>query len=709
MKKLRLLLLSSSIISAMVLSSIVLAKDQQEGDDSSIEKIEVIGQQSYYDEEAYTATRIDLANIETPQSIFVINSDLIADQQAFRFDQILQNDSSVQKSNNFLGAYSSYSIRGFTLSNGSNYLRDGRAFFHLANVPTEGLERVEVLKGPSSVLYGTMTPGGLINMIPKRPKPESHTSIKGTLGSYDFYHAALDAGGSVTSDGSLRYRVAGAYESSNSFRQFVDGSDFNTKRKIVAVALDWDASDSTTVRFNYDYTADDRPQDIGVVSPNGDFSKVNYDLIYNQPWSHYNSDVANYFVEINHEISEAFKIRAGYSYVDYERDRFDNQLRGRPSAEGDVKVRARRRINRRDYQTYYADLLIDFETGPLKHQMLLGIDKTEIETDNNETAKNIVFQTNIHRPEIIPNPNIQTRPQKNLGEETREGITFHDVISTGEHWRVLIGGRYDDFTSTFTSFGAAQPRIFGEADGHFTPRAGALYLPQPNVSFYLSYSESFEPNSPVGSGFDNQGQKLEPTLGEQLEAGVKWEALNERLFVTGALFSIERTGAPFENVTTNRIEQRGTQEHKGLEFSVTGLVSNEITLNGSATILDAEFTQDNNQSLIGNTPYGVADVSLAFTAEYEFLKGNLRGLSLQGSIFYESSRPVDNANTYDLDAYTRVDISAKYVQETSSGLDLIYRLSALNLTNEEYYKGRSPLALNPELPFMVRASVEVLF
>ncbi|MEM8497186.1 MAG: TonB-dependent siderophore receptor [Pseudomonadota bacterium] len=690
------------------LSQVHTALGASKDDTLTLEQVEVVGQRSYYDKNASTASRIDLANIETPQSVFVINSDLIADQQAFRFDQILQNDSSVQKSNNFLGAYSSYKIRGFDLSNGSNYLRDGRVFFHLASVPTEVLDRVEVLKGPSSVLYGTMAPGGLINMIPKRPSAKSSTSIKGTMGSYDFYHAAVDHSGNITRDERIRYRINGAYESSNSFREFIDSSDFDTERKIGAFALDWDLSENSTIRFNYDYTSDDRPQDIGVVSLEGDFAAVDYDLIYNQPWSHYNSEVSNYFIEFNHAFTEGIRIRAGYSFQDYVRDRFDNQLRGVPSAAGDANIRARRRINRRDYETYFVDFMADFRTGVIEHQLMIGIDKTDTKTDNNETAENVVFATNVLTPSIIANPNIQVRAEKNLGNDDREGISFHDVISIGEHWRFLVGGRLDSFESEFTPFGIPS-RITGETNDHFTPRLGGLYLLNPHLSFYLSYSESFEPNAPVSGGFENDGELLDPTLGAQWEAGLKWEAYEGKLLFTGAAFSIERKDAPFQNQATNTIDQRGTQEHEGLEFSIAGLLTDNITLTGSGTFLDAEFTEDDNPLIIGNTPFGVSDVSLAMTGEYEFLSGTLAGLSLQASLFYESARPVDDLNSYDLDSYLRIDLGAKYVQTINSGGELVYRLSALNVADEEYFKGGSPLALNPEQPLVIRGSLELLF
>ncbi|MEM6483831.1 MAG: TonB-dependent siderophore receptor [Pseudomonadota bacterium] len=682
--------------------------DKVDESSTAIEEVLVTGQRGYYDTNATSAARLDLPILETPQSLFIINADLIADQQAFRFDQILQNDSSVQKANNFLGAYSSYSIRGFGLSNSSNFFRDGRTFFHLASVPIEVLERVEVLKGPSSVLYGTMAPGGLINMIPKRPTDERRTSIKATTGSFDFNHITFDHGGKLIDDGSVRYRVNGAYEDSHSFREFADGSDFETERRILSVALDWDLSANTTVRFNTDYTEDNRPQDIGLVSLDGNLSALDYDTILSQPWTQYNSDVFNIFAEINHRFNDNWRLRAGVSDQDYQRDRYDNQTRGVPDEAGNINLRARRRINRWDFTTTYLDIIGKFQTGAIAHQILIGIDRTDVGIDNNETTRNETFATNIFDPVIVPNPLITPRPEKNLGSEDRRGITFQDSISLGEQWRVLVGGRYDEFESTFSVAGVP---LGGRPEAtNFTPRLGVVYLPSPDFSLYTSYSESFEPNGPVGSGFENAGESLDPTVGEQFEIGAKLEAYEGKLLATGAIFTIERSDAPFEDPATNRLLQRGTQQHDGAELTIAGLLTEQITVSGSATYLDAEFTKDDNPDLVGNTPFGVPEFSLSLTAEYEFAPDTtLRGLSIQGGVFYESDRPVDDANSYDLDSYTRVDVGLKYLMTRFSGTDFIFRLNALNLTDTEYFKARSPFSVNPEAPREIRASVEVVF
>ncbi len=667
-----------------------------------VEEMVVVGERQvgYHDGSATSALKSNVPLLETPASVFTANSELIADQQSFRLDQILQNDSSVQKANNFLGAYSSYKIRGFDLLNGSNFMRDGRAFFQLASSPTEVLDRVEVLKGPASVLYGTLTPGGLINMVSKRPPREFEGFVKATIGTDALQHIHADIGGAIA-DERLRYRVNVIREESEYFREFFNGDSFDVERDIYSFAVEFDLTDRTTVLVNFDDTTDDRPQDNGLIGDTEDVLDIlDYDLIYNQPWSHYDSEVTNYFVELDHSFNDAWSIQLGYSFQDYQRDRYDNQLRGFDAETGDNVIRARRRLNRRDYETMFFDVTGKLETGPLIHNILVGYDETDIERRDKEieNADRVTFVSNIFGP-AFPDPQIPIGNRRVEGDETRTGFYVQDMIEVGEDWRVLVGGRWDDYETT----------IGGDYDDdNFTPRVGVLYLIQPNLSVYSTYAESFEPNGPVGGGFANEGEQLDPTVGEMVEIGVKWEGNDGKLLVSGAVFSVERDGEPIENIFTNRIEQRGLAEHNGAEVSVSGLIGEELSLIGSATYLDAEIKENDNAALVGNTPYGVADLSLSFWAEYQF-DSFVPGLSLQGGVFYESDRPVDDANTFDLDSYVRVDIGAKYVWSLANEQDITTRLTVSNLFDEEYYKARTPFAINPERPREVRFSVEYAF
>lgn len=687
--------------------------DQDETDAYDLPAFAVQGQQLGYNSTyGSTALKLQVPILETPQSLFVINDALIEDQQAFRLDQILQNDASVQKRNNFLGAYSSHYIRGFSLANGSNYLRNGRSFFHLASPPVEILERTEVLKGPASVLYGTVTPGGVINMVSKRPISQQAGFVKGTYGSDSLAHLHLDTGGPLNSEGTVRYRLNLVSEDSAYFRSFGNVEEFDVSRQIAYFALDWDVGENTTIRLNGDITEDDRPQDLGLIGgiPGLDFEALPRDVIISQPWTHYNSDVWNATAEVEHRFASQFYLKAGYSYQNYKRDRYDNQLRGVGPNPGDVVMRARRRVNRRDYYTYFADFNGDIQSGNVAHNILVGVDRTIVDRDDNETDRNVNFITNVFTPIYIDDPLIVTDSEKRLGEETRDGLYVQDMIELADQWRVLLGARYDDYEIEFRGSGYSTDNV--------APRAGIVYMPQPNMSLYASYSESFEPNPPVsGTEFANDGASLDPTVGEMVEVGVKWELLEKRLLVSGALFSIDRANSPVEEMFDNPspggpdriIVQRGLQRNKGLEAAVSGLVTKKLTVTASFAYLDAEFVDDENESLIGNTPAGASDIAASLWGEYQIDEGLFQGLSLQGGWFYEAERPVDNSNSFDFDAYHRFDLGLKFAMPLSERTGITYRLTASNVFNETYYKADRVNEISVERPREIRFSAQYTF
>lgn len=697
-------------IAGLLLAGTILGRAELNPNDEEVYDLaafEIKGQQlGYHVRSGATATRSDLPLLETPQSLFVINDALIEDQQAFRFDQILQNDASVQKRNNFLGAYSSYYLRGFDLANGTNYLRNGRSFFHLASPPVEILERTEVLKGPSSVLYGTMAPGGMINMVTKSPLAEAYGFIKATIGSDSLRHFHVDTGGPLTEEGAVRYRANLVVEDSEYFRYFGNGDPFEVKRKTGYLALDWDVGEKTLLSFNIDATEDDRPQDIGIFAEGDGVSDMPREIIISQPWSLYNSDVWNGLLALEHHFTDLLSLRAGYSYQNYKRDRYDNQVRSFDADTNDVVIRARRRVNRRDYHTYYADFGGKVFGEKANHHFLVGIERTIVDRDDNETARNENFTTNLFNPVYIEDPMIFTRPEKNIGEDVRDGIYLQHMIELGEQWRVLLGLRYDDYNSNFFVAGT-QRWDFGT--NNLTPRVGVVYMPRPDLSFYASFSESFEPNFPVDASYDNAGELLDPTLGEMFEVGVKREGLDGRLLVSAALFTIDRAGAPFEEPLTNTLVQRGLQRNQGAEVSLSGLINENLSLNASAAFLDAEFVVDDNPGVMGNTPAGAADFSSSLWAEYQINEGALKNLSLQGGWFYEGGRPGDDANSFTVDAYHRFDVGLKYLTNLGQKKGLVYRLTVSNLFDEEYFKSDRRFEINVERPREIRGSIQYTF
>ncbi|MEM9159034.1 MAG: TonB-dependent receptor, partial [Verrucomicrobiota bacterium] len=368
----------------------------------------------------------------------------------------------------------------------------------------------------------------------------------------------------------------------------------------------------------------------------------------------------------------------------------------------------------RDYHTFFADYRGRLETDGITHNFLIGADRTWVDRDDNETAQNFNFPTNLINPVYIDDPMIGTSPDKNTGREIRDGVYVQDMIEFDDKWRLLFGLRYDDYDTIF--------RGSGYTTDNLSPRTGLVFLPKPNLSTYLSYSESFEPNGPVSnSNYENLGEVLDPTLGEMLEVGVKWQLLDSRLLVSGALFTIDRKDDPVEERvgegedTMIFLRQLGLQRSDGLEIIATGLISNQFTISASLTYLDAEILVDDDpaspgdSSLVDNTPSGAGELSVSISGEYQIDEGIFKGLSLQGGWFFESDRPVDNANTYDLESYNRFDLGLKYAMPLGEKGGVTYRLTASNVFDETYFKGDSRFAIVAERPREVRLSVQYTF
>jgi iron complex outermembrane receptor protein len=212
---------------------------------------------------ASTATKTDTPIMETPFSVKVISKQVMQDQQSVRLDQALENVSGVQPSRSaggIGGGQSFTTIRGFQTT---DFYRDGGRFngSFVVNGPREmaNVERIEVLKGPASILYGRMEPGGMVNIVTKKPLATPYYSLQQQFGSFDFYRTTADATGPVTEDGSLLYRVNLAYENGGSFREFI-----NNDRVFFAPTVQWNISDKTKANFHMEYQHSKDPFDTGL-------------------------------------------------------------------------------------------------------------------------------------------------------------------------------------------------------------------------------------------------------------------------------------------------------------------------------------------------------------------------------------------------------------------------------------------------------------
>lgn len=645
-----------------------------------------------------TAMKVNTPLLDTPQSLTVIPATVMASQQANEITEVLKNDSSVTRQASFLGAYDSYSVRGFTVENTASFLRNGRTYFRLGSVPVELLERVEVLKGPSSVLYGEGIPGGTINFITKQPLAAPHYEVNLSVGSDGLRLGQFDAGGPIGRTRRLSYRATVAYENSDSFRDFV-----TRERLVSAVTLHWKPGPNHLVGFDVDRLEDDRPQDTGLVLIGDDVADVPISRFITQPWGHYNTDGWNIGGFWNHQLRGGWSVSTGVNYQDFQRDRYDQGLFGLDETTGDISMLAWRRVNRWNTATFNADVTGTHRLFGLDHQILAGLNYARITSDNDELSDERLFTTNIYNPVYYPDPGILPGTTKFYADIDRPGLYIQDVVRLSDAVSVVAGARYD--RTKRVSRGPDSVEFTEIDESAWVPRLAGIVKPRSNVSAYLSYSRSFAPNFPVGDG-RNAGELLDPTHGAQVEAGLKTEFAGGRLGVSAAAFRIVNDNLPYFDPDQNLTVLIGERRNRGIELSASGALARDWRLTASLTYLDAQFTRD--ASVQGNRPAGVPRWAGNVFTEYVITAGTLSGLAMNAGVYVNGERSGDLANSFTLDGYARWDAGLGYALPLGR-TTIRWRVNAENVTDERYYFSSGRLSITPGAPRSVRTRLEWQF
>ena len=643
-----------------------------------------------------TATKTDTPIIDTPASIQVVPRAVIEDQGATRLTDVVRNVSSVQISGSNGNRQDIIQIRGFAAN---RIARDG-----FLSVPSYGdagqqgmanVERVEVLKGPPSVLYGPADPGGLVNVVTKKPEAEPQYSVTGRAGSFDFYRGDIDLNQPLTEDGKLLGRFIASYQYSDSFRdRFID-----SKRIQIAPSLRWIPTSRTTVDLQLEYYKQNQQNDFGLVAVDGDALALPRKRFLGEPGDRIKADELRVQTTIDHQFNDDWSLQTLARFSDTSQTPTQSYPFG---LEADGRTLNRRFFDvHSSWQNYalQANLTGQFETGPLEHQLLFGADSnfTRFEAASRSADQNPI---DIFNPVYGGTIGPLSDPFKQDRRIDFYGAYLQDLISIGDHWKLLLGGRFD---TAKTRFDRNDVNVTDKWDQAFSPRAGLVYQPIDDLSIYASYTTSFLP--PLsGASFD--GEEFEPEEGEQFEIGVKRDWFDGRLSTTLAAYQLTRSNvstADPQNPTFSI--QVGEQRSRGVEFDVAGELAPGWNIIGSLAYLDAEVTKDNTLP-VGNQLVNAPKWSGSLWATYAFQGSPLRGLEIGGGVFVVGDRKADFANQVDIDGYARVDLFARY--EISDNISLALNID--NLFDENYIEGVSGSNfMDPGAPRSVFGTVQVRF
>jgi len=670
-------------VSAVLSSSTVFATDtvtENIEETKSLKDIEVIQVKgSYFNgykvDNANGALRGNISLLETAQSVTVIPDTVINEQLATTLGEVLGNDASLTAGSKQRNR-EVFNLRGFTLSSSNGYLRDGHQHWSHYQQPIETLESIEVIKGPSSILYGQSGPGGLVNMVTKKPTANSIFNLGVDIDQEGSSRLTLDAGGAITEDDSLRYRANLVKQDVTYQREYQNGEQRERKRFLGALVVDYDINDDLLVSFHYDKTNDKAGLDTGAWLDDEGNVIGDDTTIRDMSWAFTDITVENYGVDANYVINDSWQMKFGYNEQTFERQRFESAPK-KPSGfnEGDSYTsKPYDRFDDWQFTTTFIDFTGDFELAGVEHNLLVGANyldyyygQLKVKADSFEYAAS---QAEPLRPDI----SYTTDDSLYTSEYDYYGIYIQDLITINQAWQVMIGGRYDKQSKE------------GADNESLLPKAGLLYHPNDSTTFYASYSEGFEPQSSETINDDEDlsyGMEIDAMTSKQYELGAKWQLLDDRLLLTSAIFDITKSGVlvtEYYQDDSYQTSQVGEQRHKGFEMAAQGAVTDKLFVMTSVMNLDA--TYENDEQYTGKTPVDAPEWSASIWSRYELTEN----FSINAGAFYEGERFADQDNTVVKDAYTRVDVGATY-KIAVSNTDINLRFNVQNLFDTDYLAG----------------------
>lgn len=662
------------------------------------------------------AIRLNVPLSQVPLSINIVANEILGQQQAINLEDALKNVSSVSKFGSY-GLSDNINIRGFDIG-----LAGAPENFRVNGVMmrtpySDYVEEVQVLKGPASILYGDVEPGGIINFVTKKPLGYDHAGIRFQVGEYGLFRPSIDVGGKLADN--LSYRLNTVYQKSNSFRDEVFSRQF-----MIAPSLLWNIDSNTTLNLDGLFMSNETTIDWGM--PVGmslaQAETLDDSNFYGYPDGTSKGENNTVMATFTHRFTNKWKIRNVTSYSNQPRllhdvyPVFDSEENNVNFGFGDYRERSRTNTF-----SNALDLTGVVTTAKMEHKLLLGVDYSRI---TRPVVFNFIFPieqtTSLENP-IWENTMLSSAPildDDELPFTHRFGLTVQDLVSVfDEKVHLLLGGRYSTFSQGFKFRGdAVEPDDYSDrTESKFTPRLGITYEPIKGTTLYGSYAESFSSIAPdPGRGLTDP----EPLIGQQVEFGVKQSLLNDRLGVTLSYFDLNRNNVlQFDIIDGNgsisdpsnfRANQSGEHNSRGIELDLNGkLKSNWQVLTAFSyfkTKVINEIIQEGDSEPVDFTGKELPNnpnTKLSVWTYYTLERG-IPGLSFGGGLFYQGDMFGDRLNTVEntIGGFTRVDLSVAYQFN-----HLKFQLNANNIGNVKTFQRSIFGSYVPQFPRRILASI----
>lgn len=621
-----------------------------------------------------TATKTDTPLIETPQSVSVVTTDQIRNQGAVSIGEALRYTAGVSGDVNGGSdtRFGALQIRGFDTTMSGLYIDGLRVpssnYVHFNGLDPYGAERLEVLKGPSSAMYGGSGTGGILNYVTKLPTAQQFGEVSISGGSFNRYQGQFDMGGPANKEGTVLWRLTGVVRDGETQVDFTKDN-----RVFIAPAVTFKPNEDTTITVLANYQRDRAGWGLqflpasGTVWPNNGRT-IPVSFFAGVPsFNAFNTEIATAGYLLSHDFTDNITFRQNLRYA-YQHNE-EKVFYGAGYTDEAAGQLARFGSYSNSYINSFAvdnQLQGKFVTGILSHTTLVGIDYRN--TNFRDTAYSVATSSptiNVFNPVYSYDYAVDALPSDNTGvKQSQVGLYAQDQIKLGR-LSFQLGGR-QDFVTTQVDSGISNTTVSKDASA-FTGRAAVMYNFDNGIAPYFSYSESFLPVLAINSS----GQMLNPETGVQYEVGVKYQPIGWNALFTFAAFDLTRDNVVTYAPPSYFAEQTGQVKSRGIELEGTMSLADGWNLRAAYAYVDAVVTQDPVN--VGKAPVTVPLNRASLWNDYTLQNGPLAGLQFGGGIRYVGATWGDDANTFKVGSATVLDALLAYTRDN-------WRLS-LNVTN----------------------------
>jgi len=618
---------------------------------------------------------------DTPYSMTVISEDLIQNVQANDMAQIFKMNPVTQDGGDQQSGFYKTVIRGFS---SDNAVINGMPMANYYSFVTmEDLERVETINGATGFLYGGGRVGGAVNYVTKKPTIEDKRSI--TIGNYggDQYYGHIDLGGQIDEENIFGYRVNALYQDGDSV------AGVNKEQKFVSLVFDYKPTDDFIMDLKYSHRELKRSNQKLNYSLNAGASRPTIDVRKNYSPDLFATDEENdrLSTSLKWNINDIFSLRSSFLYEESDRIFIGNAF-AIARTDGLYDSYLYKWVDKgQEYKNWSGSLYLDskFETSKVEHLLTIGYTKNNYKYSRTINAYTGESLTGVSLNEIknapLPNAIIPNTDFITWSETQYKNILIGDDITFNDQWSTLVGVNYATVENYSPSSGTYDKSAV-------TPTLSLMYKPFEDLTTYVTYMESLEAGSIVGDTYSNAGEMLDPLVSKQYELGAKY-SLSENLLLSSALFRIEKANQYSDNAAPMpKYVQDGEQIHQGIELTITGKVSDNLTIMAGGTLMDLSIEESNNPDLVGKKPTNAASKMAKLYTEYNIPQIN--GLTLTGGAYYTGEKWGDTTNTDKIPSYTLYDAGLRYKTKINT-YPTTLNLAITNLTGEDYWASNTIL------------------